>query len=66
MSQLQMVKLNHSLSMVLKTLQIYSPRTYHMRSLQSSKFNWAYNFPLAALSALFAEVLYVQHSKGEC
>ena len=23
-------------------------------------------FPLAASSALFAEVLYVQHSKGEC
>ena len=61
-----LVKLNYSSLMVLRILWIYSPRTYHVRSLQSSKFNWAYNFPLAALSTLFAEVLYMQHSKGEC
>ena len=52
--------------MVLKIPLIYSPRTYHTRNLLSSQLNWAYSFPLAALSTLFAEVLYVQHSKGEC
>ena len=36
-----------------------------MRNLQSSKLNWAYSFPLTALSALFTEVLYMQHSEGE-
>ena len=65
-SQLQMVKSNYSLLMVLKIPLICSPRTYPARNSQSSELNWAYSFPLAALSALFTEVLYMQHSEGEC